>query len=42
MNGVSENKMIDMIKKELNQLIFVIIAIFAFFDCTNSDVIKCT
>ena len=40
MNGVSEDKMIDMVKKEWNQLIFVIFAIFAFFDCTNSDVIK--
>ena len=37
MNGVSEDKMIDMVKKEWNQLIFVIFAIFAFFDLTNSD-----
>ena len=38
MNGVSEDKMIDMVKKEWNQLIFVIFAIFAFFDYTNSEV----
>ena len=41
-NGVSEDKMIDMVKKEWNKLIFVIFAIFAFFDCTNSDFIKWT